>query len=507
MGAKGRTRAAAPGRAAVLAAALALGGPLHAVAQEGPARLTLEEAITLARRNNPSYLSIENDRGTAAWGERAAYGAFLPTVDASASAGWTQAGTQRIGTLDFGAQGTDWYSSSYNLGLTWTLNGRTIFGVPNARASRRATEARVDAAAFNLESQVAFQYMAALRARDQLDVAERQLERARQNLRIVETRVGTGSAAGTEGKAAEVELGRAEVAVIQAERDLRQAKLMLGEQIGLALASDVELASEFTVFEPSFDVEELVRLALQQHPSMEASRAEVSASRAAARQMATSQYLPTLTVQTGFRGNTLQALNEEFLIDSETASMDSRRESCEMQNAISAGLTTPLPGFPQDCSRFVLDEARRRALIESNDVFPFDFTKLPLQVGVSVSIPIFTGFSRQQEVSAARAAADDAEHQRRAEELRLRTAVTSAADDLESAYRVLQTEERNRAVAEEQLQLQQRRYALGAAGLLELLDAQTTVSTADQAYLNALYDFHYSLIALEAAVGRPLGTR
>src|SRR5690606_15037019 len=125
----------------------------------------------------------------------------------------------------------------------------------------------------------------------------------------------------------------------------------------------------------------------------------------------------------------------------------------------------------------------------------------------SVSIPIFTGFSRQQEVSAARAAADDAEHQRRAEELRLRTAVTSAADDLESAYRVLQTEERNRAVAEEQLQLQQRRYALGAAGLLELLDAQTTVSTADQAYLNALYDFHYSLIALEAAVGRPLGTR
>ena len=69
---------------------------------------------------------------------------------------------------------------------------------------------------------------------------------------------------------------------------------------------------------------------------------------------------------------------------------------------------------------------------------------------------------------------------------------------------MFQAESRNRALAEEQLQLQQRRYSLGAAGLLELLDAQTSATTADQAYLNAVYDFHYSLIALEAAVGRSL---
>ena len=68
-------------------------------------------------------------------------------------------------------------------------------------------------------------------------------------------------------------------------------------------------------------------------------------------------------------------------------------------------------------------------------------------------------------------------------------------------------EERNRALSEEQLQLQQRRYALGAAGMLELMDAQTTLTTSDQLYLNALYDFHYSLIALEAAVGQPLRSR
>ena len=100
--------------------------------------------------------------------------------------------------------------------------------------------------------------------------------------------------------------------------------------------------------------------------------------------------------------------------------------------------------------------------------------------------------------------AEVAPHSGRAEELRLRTAVTQAYDNLDAAYRIVQLEERNQAVAEEQLQLQQRRYALGAAALLELLDAQTTVSTADHAYLNALYDFHWNLIRLEASVGRIL---
>ena len=39
------------------------------------------------------------------------------------------------------------------------------------------------------------------------------------------------------------------------------------------------------------------------------------------------------------------------------------------------------------------------------------------------------------------------------------------------------------------------------------MDAQTTVTTSDQLYLNALYDFQFNLIALEAAVGQPLPSR
>ena len=472
--------------------------------QEVPTSLTLDEAIQLAKRNNPTFLSTQNDRGVAAWQERSAYGAFLPRVTAGFNAAYTEAGTQRIGTLDFGSQSTDWYSSAYNLSLSWTLDGNTIFGIPNARANRRATNARVDAAEFNLESFVAFQYMASLRAQDQLEVANRQLDRATQNLQIVSTRVASGAAAGTEGRQAEVDLGRAQVGLIQAQRDLRQAKLLLAEQIGLPLEVSVQLASEFDVFEPGFDLQNLLQLALESHPSLKSFRAQESASRAAARQTSTSQYFPSFTVTTGFRGNTLQALNEDFLVTSSQSSLQGQQQNCEFMNAINAGLTQPLAGYPQDCSGFVLSDDARRQLLARNNAFPFNFTKTPLSLSLNVSLPVFTGFSRQRQVAQANALAEDAEQDLRAEELRLRTGVTNAADNLESAYLVFQAESRNRALAEEQLQLQQRRYSLGAAGLLELLDAQTSATTADQAYLNAVYDFHYSLIALEAAVGRSL---
>jgi outer membrane protein TolC len=45
---------------------------------------------------------------------------------------------------------------------------------------------------------------------------------------------------------------------------------------------------------------------------------------------------------------------------------------------------------------------------------------------------------------------------------------------------------------------------VGAASYVELQEAETLKARADRAYLSALYQFHESLAALEAAVGRPL---
>lgn len=478
------------------------------VAQRAPTSLTLEEAITLAKGNNPIYLSTQNDMAAANWQTREAYAAFLPTVNVNGFVAYQEAGVQRLGPLEFEGP-TDWVLAQHSVNFRLAINGNSIFGISNARANKRATLASVGAAEWALETRVALQYMSALRFIDQVDVAQRQVDRAQQNLQIVNTRVETGAAAGTEGRQAEVDLGRAEVAMIQALRDVRQSKLLLAERLGVALEDDVELSSQFDiVFEPDFDVGPLIDQALALHPSLMAVAARESASRAAARQISTSQYLPSIVLTTSLSGFARQAMNESYVIDQVEGQAAGRMGNCEFSNTLNNGLVGGLPGYTnQDCSQFVATDESRVAALNANRVFPFDVGKNPVQFNASVSLPIFTGFSRQRQVSQANNAAEDAEHSRRAEELRLRTAVTNAYDNLVAAYQVIQAEQRNQELSEEQLQFQQRRYALGAAGLLELMDAQTTVTMSDQLYSNALYDFQFNLIALEAAVGQPLPSR
>ena len=106
--------------------------------QQGPSSLTLEEAIDLARRNNPTYLSTQNDMSAASWQEREAYAQFLPSLNASFGTTWQDAGTQRFGTFEV-AQSTEWFYSGYNLSLGMTIDGNAIFAIPNARANKRAS--------------------------------------------------------------------------------------------------------------------------------------------------------------------------------------------------------------------------------------------------------------------------------------------------------------------------------------------------------------------------------
>jgi outer membrane protein len=48
------------------------------------------------------------------------------------------------------------------------------------------------------------------------------------------------------------------------------------------------------------------------------------------------------------------------------------------------------------------------------------------------------------------------------------------------------------------------RFRLGAANSIEVTDAQTRLSEAERAVIDAVYMYHKSLAALEALVGRSL---
>lgn len=502
-------RAGALGRAVALGLILCFASTNPGVARQSPAVLTLEDAIELARRNNPMYLAEEARSATADWAVREAYGALLPGANVSTSFGWQDAGTPRFGIFnanDLGlATSTDYYSSSYSVGLTYRLSGATLFAPGREKAMRRQTEASIEVASTGLTRDVTTAYLAVLRAREGVNLARQELERARENLKLAQGRVAAGLAIAIDAKQAEVEQGRAQVALLQAENDMQIQRLNLSELIGVRLDPSTELTTEFTVTEVPWDLEQLVTIALQSHPQIRSVRATVQANHASVR-MARSAYFPSLSLSAGFSGFTRQAGNEDYLVRQARTQMENQRNSCELFNTISSGLSQPLPGRPADCSAFVLTPADEAAILASNKVFPFDFSKEPLSVSLTLSLPIFTGFSRERQIEEARLQAKNAEYTLRAEELRRRTQVETAYLALATARQTWELETRNRELAEEQLRLAQERYRVGATSFIELQDAETIKARADRAWLDAVYSFHTSLAQLQDAVGRPLRT-
>jgi outer membrane protein len=88
--------------------------------------------------------------------------------------------------------------------------------------------------------------------------------------------------------------------------------------------------------------------------------------------------------------------------------------------------------------------------------------------------------------------------------LQLETDVNGAFLTLQTTHQTIAIQDTNRTAAREQLQLATERYRIGSGTFFELLDAQVAALRAETEYVNAVYDYHKALAALEAAVGRPL---
>ena len=485
----------------------ALAVPGARIQAQEAATLTLEEALALARRNNHDYLTQQNDAGVADWAVRAAYGALLPSASASTSLGWQGAGTPRFGIFtgdDVGiGRTTSYYSSSYSLGLNYRLTGSSLLAPSQERASRRATEASIAAAGSTLDAVVTQQYLAVLRAQDGVTLAEQELARAEQNLRYAEARVEVGAAIGLEIKQSQVEVGRARVALLQAENLVQTELLRLMQQLGVTVDRDVRLTTTFAVTEVPWTQEQLVAMALQNNPQLRSALAREDASETSVK-MARTAYLPSLSMSAGWSGFARQAADDEFVVEQARDAAAGQVANCEALNELSARLVSPLPGTPANCSVFALTPEQVSRVRAANDVFPFDFTSEPLSLSLSLSLPVFQGFSRERQIEEARALAADALHRVRAEELRLRMEVGTGHQTTVTALQIVALEESNRQLADEQLAMQRERYRVGVATFLELQDAETVKARADRDHLNALYAFHVALSQLEAAVGRSL---
>jgi outer membrane protein len=477
--------------------------PMGAHAQTPPPRLSLEEAVAIARDNNPEYLIQLGEEPVAEWGVRSAYASFLPTATVSGGVSYQGSGQMRLGSFtpgDIGIGETpSYYFSSYSAGLQLGIDGSTFYRIGQEKATREAVRARMDVAAQTLRAGVTRQYLAALGGRDAVALAAAELARAEANLGLAEARHAVESVTQLEVRQAEVERGRAEVELIRAESTYDTERVRLLQMMGVDGDAAVELTTDVRVFEPRWEEDSLIRLAAGMQPELEAARASATAAGSAVG-MARSAYWPRLSMSAGLTGYTRRVGSDQYLINQAESQMAALAEQCIFNNTIFERLDMDR----LDCGQLVLTDEMRQEIISDNRQFPWSFYNEPVSMSLGVSIPVFQGLNRQHQLERAHANHEAARHRLRAEELRVRADVRASLRALQAAYRAVQLEERNRQLADDQLRLAQERYRVGVATFIELMEAETMKARADRSHLMGVYAFQEALTTLEAAVGQPL---
>jgi outer membrane protein len=436
---------------------------------------------------------------------------LLPQVTASSDIGYTGSGQANLGG-GFTVGTSSFLTSGYSLGLNWQLSGRNLTAPAQQKAFQRATDEDITGAGIALTAEISTQYLNTLQAAAQVVVARQQVRRNEDFLTLAKARYRVGQATLLDVRQAEVTKGTSDVALLRAGLAESEAKLDLLRRMGVEPPvgiAQIVLTDSFPVTPVEFQVDSLLSLAERHNPVLRSLRAREHAAGLGVR-AARFDFLPSLSLQAGWSGFTQQFTNENVLLGQTLADAQRAAAECQYNNSVRSALS--LGGLVGNCfaesglvdgGGTLLDPVAQQ-IRSQNSVFPFNYTGQPFRANLIVSLPIFTGFSRSLRLSEARAQQDDADEEVRARRLLVRTDVQARHLGLQTEFRAIAVQATSRDAARDQLRLAQDRYRLGAGTALELSDAQNAVQRAEGDYVNAVYDYHKAMAALEAAVGRSL---
>lgn len=473
--------------------------PAAPAAPAPAATLTLPEAITLARRNNPTYQTSINARRTVAAQVRAANGALLPNLNTSFGAGFREGRQTFFQGQAFGSTNdqlsTD-VSASANLNLSLaTFNDRKA-----ARAAQDATEYDIASAEQRVKIDVTNQYLATLQAQARAVLQDTLLATTDIQLQLSRARLQVGSGTQLDVQRAEVADGQQRVAALNQRNQAAIEMLRLFQLLGVAPVPGTVLDANLPPA-PTLDANTIMEMARTSNPQLEALRAREDVADlniASAR----STYFPSLSVQAGLSAFTNRFTNTGLLIQQGQLSSLGSQASCvrseEVRNAVG------LPNRLNECAAITFSPAQEQAIRDAQGKYPLDFTRNPYSVSASLSLPIFNGFRREQQIEQARVSRRNAENDLRGQELRITADVSAAFLTLNTAQQTVALQEQNVRTARTALSLAQERYRVGLASIVDLQQARGDFERAETDRISALYDVQRAFTALEAAVGRPL---
>jgi len=413
--------------------------------------LTLDEAVSLATRNNPAYLEAINSRRSTALGVRTAYGAFFPRISSNLGFSWREGLPVQFEGQTIGAA-SNVLGSSYgiNIGVGYSL--ASFLQPKQANAQLDQADANVAASQSALRQNVTVQYFTAVQAVKNADLQDTLIKSQDLQLQFASARERVGSGTPLDTKTAEVNLGRQRLAAIRAHNSAEVEKVKLFELIGIPATADVQLTTDLPVTEPKFNLQDLLSDAKSHNSTLQLNRAQQRSAEIGKKQTSGNGYIPSFNMSTGIGGYT--------------------------------NMNTDATG--------------------ASRTWPFSFTRQAMNVSAGFSLTIWDGFSREQNVEAAAIRLSNAQQEVRRTELNVSTTVSSLLSELTLDWRAIQLQLQIVESARQALLLAQNRYQIGSTAFTDLSLALDAFQREQNTLLNDTYTYHRTFAQLEAVVGRPL---
>ena len=406
--------------------------------------VTLSQAIELSERAQPSVVQAQAQVRTAAAQRRSAWGSFLPSLTASSSASeFFAEGASRVDPVTGQLTSGNNTNRSVSTSLSASIDLFTGFRRGAELKAARAGEAEADASLVDARFQQALattnQFFDALSARQLVGVREASVRRAEEQLKVSVAKLRAGSATRSDSLRSLVTLGNTRLDLIEAQTDLATAEASLARLIGEVGRVRAVDDSSFRQVVAAVDTQALRGAVEARSPRIQSAAASAEAARASAR-AARSAYWPSLTLAANTGWNASRADDYAFL--------------------------------------------NQR------------------QVSLRMSWSIFNGFERELSIAQREASYDVARATAEDERRVVQAELTARLAELDAAREKIDITGTSVAAATEDLRVQQERYRLGVATIVDVLTSQEALNQAEVDVVNARFDYLRAKARIDALIGR-----
>lgn len=430
-------------RALLLGVSVLLGTlPLGAQAP----KITLREAIERANLVQPGVVSAGGSVRNAQARQRTASGAFLPSLSLNSGLGRSfSEGPQRVdpntGQVINGNATNQSITNSISSNVDLFTGFRRGNEKKAAAANRTATEASLANVLNNQQLTTTNQFFDVLAAEQLLRVRESSVRRAEEQLKVAVAKLHAGRGIRPDSLRSVVTLGNAQLQLVNQRSALATAEANLGRLVGAdGPVGAVDDSTLYAVL-PPIDTAALRQEAMAQAPSVRSAEASAMSAQAAIK-VAKAAYFPTLNLSANLSLNGSRANDYDFL------------------------------------------QGR--------------------QFNLGMSWPIFNRFQREQSIVTSQTNAENAlataADSRRAVLANLSAAIAA----LEAARLTITITQTSVLAAEEDLRVQQERYRLGAATIVDVLTSQEALNQAEVDVVIARFDYVRARASISALIGRTL---